>query len=160
MDQYINAGRWFSILYRRSQLFIVEACQKLNLTFSEYTLLMHIYEDEGAKQDELASRMYLDKAVVTRTVNLLQDKGFIYREQDTRDRRVKHIYLTEYGRQQYDFLHSILDGWIDYLVQGMDEADVQRLFGDFDRLVERACDANLVTLARKVTTEGAGHESR
>lgn len=157
MDEYLNAGRWFSILYRRSQLFIVEACQKLNLTFSEYTLLMHIFEDEGAKQDEIASSLYLDKAVVTRTVNLLQEKGFIYREQDTRDRRVKHIYLTEYGRQQYNYLHNILNGWIAYLVKGMKDEDVERLFGDFDRLVERACDADLVKLAKKVTAKGNEH---
>lgn len=158
MDEYLNAGRWFSILYRRSQLFIVEACQKLNLTFSEYTLLMHIFNDEGAKQDEVASSLYLDKAVVTRTVNLLQEKGFIYREQDTQDRRVKHLYLTEYGRQQYNFLHGVLDGWIEYLVKGMSNEDIQRLFGDFDRLVDRACEADLVKLAKKVTTEAEKSE--
>ena len=35
-DDYVNIGRWFSILHRRSQLFVVEACQDLHLTYSEY----------------------------------------------------------------------------------------------------------------------------
>ena len=113
MDDYVNVGRWFSILHRRSQLFVVEACQELNLTFSEYIMLIRIFDNEGAKQDELASMLYLDKAVVTRTVNLLQEKGLIYREQDENDRRVRHIYLTDYGREQHHFLRNMILGWVD-----------------------------------------------
>ena len=95
MDEYVNWGRWFSILHRRSQLFVVEACQQFGLTFSEYSMLIRLYDKEGAKQDDLAAMLYLDKAVVTRTINLLVKKGFIYREADTVDRRIRHIYLTE-----------------------------------------------------------------
>ena len=124
MDDYVNVGRWFSILHRRSQLFVVEACQKLHLTFSEYIMLIRIYDHEGTKQDELANMLYLDKAVVTRTVNLLQEKGFIYREVDAADRRIKHIYLTDFGCQQHQFLRNIIQGWVDYLVRDMDEEEV------------------------------------
>ena len=49
MDDYVNVGRWFSILHRRSQLFIVEACQKLHLTFSEYIMLIRIFDNESGK---------------------------------------------------------------------------------------------------------------
>ena len=36
---YLNVARCFAILHRRSQNFLVEACQKLGLTYSEYVLL-------------------------------------------------------------------------------------------------------------------------
>ena len=158
MDDYVNIGRWFSILHRRSQLFVVEACQKLNLTFSEYIMLIRIFDNEGAKQDELANMLYLDKAVVTRTVNLLQAKGFIYREQDQVDRRVRHIYLTEYGRAQHQFLRNIIQGWVDYLVADMKEDEVQVLFSGFGQLVERACSIDLVKLAKDLPSGGGVHE--
>ena len=158
MDDYVNVGRWFSILHRRSQLFVVEACQELNLTFSEYIMLIRIFDNEGAKQDELASMLYLDKAVVTRTVNLLQEKGLIYREQDENDRRVRHIYLTDYGREQHNFLRNIIQGWVDYLVADMNEEEVQTLFKGFGELVSRACDVDLVKLARELPAGGEAHE--
>ena len=158
MDDYVNVGRWFSILHRRSQLFIVEACQKLHLTFSEYIMLIRIFDNEGAKQDELANMLYLDKAVVTRTVNLLQEKGFIYREVDPADRRVKHIFLTEYGREQHQFLRNIIQGWIDYLVKDMDPAEVKGMFEGFHKLVDRACEADLVELAKHVPQGGERRE--
>ena len=50
MDEYINIGRWFSVLHRRSQIFVVEACEKLHLTYSEYVMLLRIYDHEGARQ--------------------------------------------------------------------------------------------------------------
>ena len=158
MDEYVNWGRWFSILHRRSQLFVVEACQQFGLTFSEYSMLIRLYDKEGAKQDDLAAMLYLDKAVVTRTINLLVKKGFIYREADTVDRRIRHIYLTEYGRQQHYYLRNVIQGWIDYLVEDMDKDEVKELFNGFHKLVDRACDADLVELARKLPTGGAMRE--
>lgn len=158
MDEYVNWGRWFSILHRRSQLFVMEACQKYGLTFSEYSMLIRLYEHEGAKQDELAAMLYLDKAVVTRTVNMLVDKGFIYREADMQDRRIRHIYLTEFGRQQHDYLRSVIQGWVDYLVEDMDRSEVKELFNGFRKLVEKACDADLVDLAKHLPTGGAVRE--
>ncbi|MBO5652463.1 MAG: MarR family transcriptional regulator [Selenomonas sp.] len=158
MDEYVNWGRWFSILHRRSQLFVVEACQKFGLTFSEYSMLIRLYDKEGAKQDDLAALLYLDKAVVTRTINLLVKKGFIYREADTVDRRIRHIYLTEYGRQQHDYLRNVIQGWIDYLVEDMDKDEVKQLFNGFHKLVDWACDADLVELAKKLPTGGAVRE--
>ena len=158
MDDYVNVGRWFSILHRRSQLFVVEACQELNLTFSEYIMLIRIFDNEGAKQDDLASMLYLDKAVVTRTVNLLQEKGLIYREQDENDRRVRHIYLTDYGREQHNFLRNIIQGWVDYLVADMNEEEVRVLFNGFGQLVEGACAADLVKLAKDLPAGGEVHE--
>ena len=158
MDDYVNVGRWFSILHRRSQLFVVEACQKLDLTFSEYIMLIRIFDHEGAKQDELASMLYLDKAVVTRIVNLLEGKGFIYREVDPADRRVKHIFLTSYGKEQHQFLRNIIQGWVDYLVRDMNPNEIHTLFNGFNELVTRACAANIVDLAKKVPTGGEVHE--
>lgn len=160
MDDYVNVGRCFSILHRRSRLFVEEACQELNLTFSEYSILMRIYSNEGVKQDDLANMLYLDKAVVTRTINLLQEKKLIYRQQGQNDRRVRHIYLTEYGRQQYDFLCSIVKAWVDYLVADMEPELVNKLFQGFNALSERACKADLVKLANKLPIGDAADEKK
>lgn len=157
-NDYVNVGRWFSILHRRSQLFVVEACQKLHLTFSEYIMLNRLFDQEGAKQDELAAMLYFDKAVVTRTINLLQEKGFIYREVDTEDRRVKHIYLTEYGKKQKKFLNRIIQKWVEYLICDMNPKEIQAIFQGVGQLVDKACAADIVKLAKKLPDGGNAHE--
>ena len=102
MDEYINIGRWFSVLHRRSQIFVVEACEKLHLTYSEYVMLLRIYDHEGARQDELATMLYLDKAVVTRSLTLLEQKGLITArdEASAAGRPRRYYHLTDAGRRR------------------------------------------------------------
>lgn len=161
MDEYINIGRWFSVLHRRSQIFVVEACEKLHLTYSEYVMLLRIYDHEGARQDELATMLYLDKAVVTRTMTMLEKRGLVYREQDARDKRAKHVYLTEYGKEQHAYLRNVIQRWVDYLVADMAPADVETIVKGFDHLVDRACRADIRKLARDIPggqqTKGEDH---
>lgn len=150
VDAYVNIGRWFSILYRRSQQFIVEACQELGLTYSEFVLLVRLYDHEGAKQDELAAMLLLDKAVVTRTVNSLEKKGYLVRQQDEKDKRVRHVYLTKLGQERYTFLRNVIQCWADYLCEEMPEDTGHIVFEAFEQLTARACEANLAKIAKNV----------
>lgn len=149
-DDYVNIGRWFSILHRRSQLFVVEACQDLHLTYSEYVMLIRLFDSEGAKQDDLANMLFLDKAVVTRTMNLLEEKGLVVRKRDTRDRRVRRVFLTDYGRQQHNYLRNTIQRWVDYLAQDMEPQQVKIIIHGFHLLAERASQADLHELARDI----------
>ena len=137
MKNYVNAGRWFSILYRRSQQFIVEACQRMGLTFSEFTLLVRIHSNPGVKQDDLAKVLFLDKAVVTRTINSLENKGYIVRSQDKLDKRVKHVYLSVEAESYYPFLHNVLKRWTEYLTEGMSEKELEKMAKSFQHLTDR-----------------------
>lgn len=64
--------------------------------------------------------------------------------------------MTEHGRAQHQFLRNIIQGWVDYLVADMNEEEVQTLFKGFGELVSRACDVDLVKLARELPA-GSGH---
>jgi len=153
MQDYVNAARWFSILYRRSQQFMVEACQRMGLTFSEFTLLLRIHDNPGVKQDDLAKVLFLDKAVVTRTINSLEQKGYIIRSQDKLDKRVKHVYLSVEAESYYPFLHNVLKRWMDYLCEGMKGKDIEKMEKLFHHLTERACEAVLPDLAKDISEE-------
>ena len=150
MDDYVNLGRWFSVVHRRSQLFVTAACERLQLTYSEYVLLIRIFDHEGVRQDELAAMLYLDKAVVTRTINLLQAKDLIHREQDPVDKRVRHIYLTEHGKEQHIYLRNIIQCWVDYLIKDMPREQVEAMVDGFRTLVTRACAAEYALLIEKI----------
>ena len=150
---YLNVARCVAILHRRSQNFLVEACQKLGLTYSEYVLFMRVFENEGTSQEDLAALLFVDKAVVTRTMKLLEEKNLIYREKDAVDRRMKRIYLTEFGRSQQEFLVKVLNSWADYLVAGMERSEITQLMQGFHKLAERSCQADF----RKIS-DGLGKE--
>ena len=150
---YVNIGRWFTILHRRSQQFVTQCCKDLGLSFSEYVLLIRIYDAEGLSQEELAGVLYLDKAVVTRSLALLEQKGLIRREVDGRDRRVRRVYLTEFARTQEAFFQGIIRAWVKYLAAGMEETEVGMMIQGFHDAAMRACEADLTDLVVQTKKE-------
>lgn len=152
---YMNIGRSFSILHRRSQLFVTAACEHLKLSYSEYVMLMRIFASEGLSQEELSSTLFLDKAVVTRTISLLEQKGMVYREKDVRDQRMKHLYLTERAKEEREYLEGIIYAWVDYLQQGMSREEAEAVTKGFLMASERASQANIPELVRRMEKRGA-----
>ncbi len=150
---YVNIGRWFTILHRRSQLFVTQCCKDTGLSITEYVLLIRIYDAEGLSQEELASVLYLDKAVVTRSLALLEQKGLIRREVDGRDRRVRRVYLTEYARTQEAFFQGIIRAWVQYLAAGINAEEVGATIQGFHDAAMRACEVDLTELVTKMKKE-------
>ena len=69
--------------------------RELGLTRSQWWVLTHLFRKEGLTQSELADVLELEKASLCRLLDRLESKGWVRREADGRDRRVKRIYLTE-----------------------------------------------------------------
>ncbi len=147
---YRNIGRSFSILHRRSQLFVTAACERLRLSYLEYVMLLQILSSEGLSQEELVSALCLDKAVVTRTIALLEEKEMAYRERDVKDRRMNRIYPTAKAKAERDNLEGILAHWIEYLQQDMDPRVAEAVSGGFLLAAERASKANIPELVRQI----------
>ena len=143
---YLDIAHCFGVIRRRSQAFVVEACEKLHLTYSEYALLLKLYDAEGCSQDDMAGMLYLDKAVVTRVIKTLEGKGFIYREQDDKDRRMKRLYVTEFGKTQEEFIKNIIKRLVDYMASQMPVDEVQSLMTGFQDLADKMSRADLLRI--------------
>jgi len=69
--------------------------RSLGLTRSQWWVLTHLYRRAGATQSELASVLEIEKASLGRMLDRLETNGWIRREADSTDRRVRRVYLTE-----------------------------------------------------------------
>lgn len=147
---YLNMGYYFSVLHRRSQLFIVAACEHLELTYAEYVTLLQLYKEEGISQEKLAGLLYLDKAVIARTLNLLEKKGLIRREQSKKDRRVKRVYPTENALKEKTYLQGVLQAWLRYLSKNLGDTALEQISTGIERLALNAADANIPGLVRNL----------
>lgn len=134
---YIDAAQSFSIVRRRTQALVVEACSDLQLTYSEYVLLLRLYDNEGCSQDKMGRDLFLDKAVITRVIKLLEKKEMIYRVSSPTDKRIKMLYLTEKGRSLENYIKGIVRDLISYLAKDMRADRVQILMEGFSELAEK-----------------------
>jgi len=61
-------------------------------------VLLALWEQEGFTQIELAERLQIAPATVTKMLQRMEKAGFIQRKPDGIDQRVSRVYLAEAGR--------------------------------------------------------------
>ena len=94
-----SIGKWISLLYRQSQVYIGRELKPLNLTPSEYIYLIHLGARTGeTNQKQLSDLIVIDGALTTRAMKSLERKGFIQRTRSMADQRSIMIRLTDQGR--------------------------------------------------------------
>ncbi len=72
---------------------------ELELTYSQYLVMMVLWEKDGASVKELGSRLHLDSGTLTPLLKRLEAKGFVNRGRNENDERVRVLNLTEIGKQ-------------------------------------------------------------
>lgn len=118
------------------------------LTRSQWLVLTRVGRQPGATQSELADMIEVERATAGRLLDRLEDNGWIRREHDGRDRRVRRVFLTPEAERVQRSMRSIADGLIDDALADLDVADRRHLDGLLQVVKAR--------LARLVTESGNG----
>jgi DNA-binding MarR family transcriptional regulator len=74
-----------------------------DMTFyrGEIHMLKMIGDDPGIFSSEMARNFNITRAVVAKTVRKLEERGFIYKQDDKKDKKRYRLFLTEKGLQAY-----------------------------------------------------------
>jgi DNA-binding MarR family transcriptional regulator len=68
--------------------------RELGITRSQWWVLNNLYFNEGISQTALSDVLEIERATLGRLIDRLEEKGWIERRSDRRDRRVKRVFLT------------------------------------------------------------------
>jgi len=71
----------------------------LDLTYSQYLVMMVLWEQDGASVKDIGSRLHLDSGTLTPLLKRLETKGFVVRGRCEQDERVRVLKLTESGAE-------------------------------------------------------------
>lgn len=122
-------GRYISYLYRRSSSYFTAKLRELELSSSQSVVMVGIYRYEGLNQCALAETISMGTGVVSRTLRELEDKNYIYKERDEKNRRNYNLFLTDAGRQaalkslaiQGDYWNRLLKSCSEGQISAMNE---------------------------------------
>jgi len=67
----------------------------LNLTRSQWWVLVYLIRSDGVNQTELAELLDIGKVALGGLLDRLESKGWVERRPDLQDRRAKRVYLTD-----------------------------------------------------------------
>ena len=71
--------------------------KKLGLTYTQYIVMMVLWEKETVSSRELAEYLHLDYGTLTPVLKRLESAGYITRQRDPKDERLLVITLKEEG---------------------------------------------------------------
>jgi DNA-binding MarR family transcriptional regulator len=71
----------------------------VGLTYSQYLVMMALWEEDGMTVRQIALRLQLDSAMLTPLLKRLESSGYITRKRGSDDQRTVRINLTDAGYQ-------------------------------------------------------------
>lgn len=72
---------------------------ELDLTYTQYVVMMVMWEQKEINVKELGSKLYLDSGTLTPLLKSLEIKGYVSRKRSKDDERVLIVSLTKKGEQ-------------------------------------------------------------
>ena len=72
---------------------------KLNLTYTQYIVMMVMWEEKELNVKELGDKLFLDSGTLTPVLKKLEAKGYVTRERSKIDERTLIVTLTESGKE-------------------------------------------------------------
>jgi DNA-binding MarR family transcriptional regulator len=100
------------------------------------SILVPLFEEDGLRMGELASRARLAKQTMTTMVRLVERDGFVCREPDPIDRRATRVFLTERGRRLRPVAEEVLGELERSVNRALGAKRVSRLTTDLKELSE------------------------
>ena len=93
-------------------------------------------DEEGLSQRQLAERMGIEAATLTRHLDRLEADGLVVRRRDREDRRILRVFPTSAARQLHEKMATVADSLDADLTAGFSERDLAHL----RRLLARLSD--------------------
>ncbi len=112
-----------------------------DVSYEQWSILIHLYRQDGQTQQALARIAVKDKAAITRLLNVLEKKNIVLRVPDRTDKRSKLIYLTNKAKEFKGELIAQVEEMLHEAEQGISFEEMEhcrvtlnKIFDNFDSL--------------------------
>lgn len=120
-------NRNISIIERCNLQYRNKAFSHLGLKGYQYSFMTRINRSPGISQETLTKEIHIDKSNVARSLNKLEQLGYIYRLPDPQDHRCFLIYPTTQGQELFPEIIDILKQQRQAMMSEFTEEEIQTL---------------------------------
>lgn len=128
-----------SILYRKSHIWLNNNCAPYDLSAAQAVMILIICDYQSLTQDDITKRLSLDKSVIAKTVTKLEERGFLVRTTNPKDKRTYDICPTQKAWEVYPFIKEQVDVCFQHMTHTMTNQERE----EFKRLLQLAAEASL-----------------
>ena len=107
-NNQFKKGELYSFITGKASTAIARRLQKkinlsgIKLTIEQWSVLYHLWKEDGKSQQDLCNATFRDKPSITRLVDNLEKLNLVKRIASEKDRRINKIYLTKQAQKLQD----------------------------------------------------------
>ena len=124
-DWDLRLGYLIHDVSRLRRMMFDRALAPLGITRSQWWVLAFISRKDGLPQTQLANELDVGKVAVGALIDRLEASGFVLRQADPVDRRVKRVYVTKQARGFLEKLRKETDKFNAQIVNGIDRKQLE-----------------------------------
>jgi DNA-binding MarR family transcriptional regulator len=130
-----SIGRLVSVLHRQSQIYINNALKDLNISSAEYSFLFCLDRMDGITQEEMSAYLYIDKSATARAIKSLEQKGYVIRKKDMKDKRINRVFLTDKAKENMTEIRNRVFRWSEFLTEDLDTKTADIIYSTLEAMV-------------------------
>lgn len=112
----------------------VLAANNIDLTREQWIVLIKLYEHGGLAQNELAFITERDKTSLTRLINTMERKNLVFRKISKKDKRIKLVYVSDFGKMEYENALPVMQSTIQNLQKNLSEKEINNTIHTLQKL--------------------------
>ena len=97
----------------------------LEITIEQWSVLYHLWKEDGLSQQELCNRSFRDKPSITRLLDNLEKLKLVKRVASTDDRRINMVYLTPEAKELQEKLMEVANQTLNEALVGVTNGQIE-----------------------------------
>ncbi|WP_315818829.1 MarR family winged helix-turn-helix transcriptional regulator [Paraflavitalea speifideaquila] len=124
-NNQFRKGELYSFITGKASTAIARSLQKkfniaeLNVTIEQWSVLYHLWKQDGISQQELCNATFRDKPSITRLVDNLEKLQLVKRVSSDADRRMNLIFLTKQAQKLQEQSMGLAEETLNEALQGV-----------------------------------------
>lgn len=115
--------RYFNIISKHSNVYLDKALEKFELCSCHRVFIHRIYEQPGITRDKIKMIAHIHPSNTTRTIDYLEEKGYIIKKTNELDKRICELYPTDKLREVHEVLIKAEEEWINIITKEFSDVD-------------------------------------
>ncbi|MEO6232878.1 MAG: MarR family transcriptional regulator [Ferruginibacter sp.] len=130
-NNQFKRGELYSFITGKASTAIARRLQKnfkqanLDITIEQWSVLYHLWKQDGLSQQQLCEATFRDKPSITRLVDNLERLKLVNRVPSKDDRRINMIYLTKEAAQLQDQTMQLASQTLNEALEGVTQEQIE-----------------------------------
>ena len=130
-NNHFKKGELYSFITGKASTAIARRLQKkfnasnINLTIEQWSVLYHLWKEDGKSQQELCNATFREKPSITRLIDNLEKLNLVKRVSHDKDRRINKVFLTRQAQKLHEDTMQLAEETLNEALEGVPADQVE-----------------------------------